>query len=177
MARCAALLRAINVGGRNRVPMAQLRELMERLGYTAVETYVQSGNVVFTAPRTSGLEPALEKAYAKEFGFEIPVIVRTGAQLRKIVEADPLGDIATDPSRRIVYFLAEKIAATRLAGLDLASFEPDVIELRGREIHLWAPDGQGRSKLAQALTPKRLGTHATARNWRTVEKLLDMTGN
>ncbi len=177
MARQIALLRAINVGGRNRVPMAQLRELMVALGYDDVETYVQSGNVVFTGPAKGDVAGKLQRAYAKEFGFEIAVITRSRDELAAIVAADPLGDIATDPARRLVYFLAEKIAATRLAGLDLESFAPDVIELRGREIHLWTPGGQGRSKLAQALTPKRLGTDATARNWRTVQKLLDMAGD
>jgi uncharacterized protein (DUF1697 family) len=165
MPRCVALLRAVNVGGRGRVPMAQLRELMEDLGYTDVATYVQSGNVVFTAPKAAGLAAALEKPYAKEFGFEIPVIVRTQAEMAAIVKANPLGKIADDPAKQVVFFLADKIPA----------LAPDVFELHGREIHAWLPNGLGRSKLPQVLTTKRLGTNATARNWRTVEKLLAMT--
>jgi uncharacterized protein (DUF1697 family) len=177
--RHVALLRAINVGGRNRVPMADLRALTQELGYTDVATYVQSGNVVLSATenRPERVAAHLHEHYSDHFGFDIPVLVRSRAQLRRIVAADPFGAETPDPARRHVYFLDDAVTATRLADLDLDAYAPDALKLAGHELHLSTPDGQGRSKLAQALTPKRLGTTATARNWRTVQTLLDMTGN
>jgi uncharacterized protein (DUF1697 family) len=176
MTRHVALLRAINVGGRNKVPMARLRELMGELGYEDVATYVQSGNVVFSGPKRpdTKVAAALERAYKTEFGFEIGVVVRTRDELAAIVKANPLGAIATDPARQLVYFLADRIHPQRLEDIDRDAVAPDVFELHGRELHMWAPNGSGRSKLAALLTPKRLRTTATARNWRTVEKLLEL---
>lgn len=176
MARQIALLRAINVGGRNPVPMARLRELMGELGYRDVETYVQSGNVVFTGGERPGQRVAerLAKQFAEEFGFEIPVIVRTRDELAEIVATNPLADIATDPAKQIVYFLPEEIDDDRLDDVDPEAIAPEAVVMSGREIHVWAPGGIGESKVGRMLTPKRLGTAATARNWRTVQTLLEM---
>jgi uncharacterized protein (DUF1697 family) len=176
MSRQIALLRAVNVGGNNKVPMARLRELMEELGYRDVETYVQSGNVVFTGGERPGQRVAarLEKQFGDEFGFEIPVVVRTRDELADIIATNPLRKVAGDPAKQIVYFLAEEIDPDRLDAIDPETIAPEVLELHGREIHLWAPGGLGESKVGRALTAKRLGTVATARNWRTVKKLLAM---
>jgi uncharacterized protein (DUF1697 family) len=164
--RQIALLRGVNVGGNKKVEMARLRKLLEELGYRDVRTYVNSGNVVFTGPRTS--EKRLEAAIADEFGFEVPVILRSRDELAAVLRANPLRKIATDPAKHLVVFCGAKAAVE----LDPADFVPETFHVRGREVYLWAPGGIGDSPLAKQLAAKPIGAKSTARNWRTVEKLL-----
>jgi uncharacterized protein (DUF1697 family) len=166
MPRQIALLRGVNVGGNKRVEMARLRALMEELGYSDVRTYVNSGNVIFTGPRRS--EQHLETAIAKAFGFEVPVVLRSRDELADVVAANPLCDVATDPAKHLVIFCTTKASTD----LDPDDFAPETFLVRGREVYLWAPDGIGTSPLAKLLATKPLGDKSTARNWRTVEKLL-----
>jgi uncharacterized protein (DUF1697 family) len=166
MARQIALLRGINVGGNKQVEMARLRTLMEELGYRDVRTYVNSGNVVFSGPRAS--EKKLEQAIAKVFGFDVPVVVRSRDELAAVVKSNPLRKIAKDPAKHLVVFCAAKATTD----LDPADFAPETFHVRGREVYLWAPGGIGTSPLAKLLANKPLGSKSTARNWRTVEKLL-----
>jgi uncharacterized protein (DUF1697 family) len=176
MARLVALLRGINVGGRKKVPMARLREVLEAAGFEDVKTYVQSGNVVLSAPRRSPAKIGreIEAAIEAEFGFDVAVVMRTRDELAALVEDDPLGDVATNPTYRVVVFLAEKLDRSRLAGVEPDAFSPEAFELRDREIVMWAPEGQRDSRIVKTLTEKRTGVVGTARNWRTVEKLLAM---
>jgi uncharacterized protein (DUF1697 family) len=164
--RQIALLRGVNVGGNKRVEMARLRALLEELGYRDVRTYVNSGNAVFSGPRRS--ERHLEAALAKAFGFEVPVVLRTRDELADVVQANPLAKLATDPAKHLVIFCAAE-ASTEL---DPADFAPETFHVRGREVYLWAPGGIGTSPLAKVLATQSLGDNSTARNWRTVEKLL-----
>jgi uncharacterized protein (DUF1697 family) len=164
--RQIALLRGVNVGGNKRVEMARLRALLEELGYRDVRTYVNSGNVVFSGPRRS--EQHLEAAIAKAFGFEVPVVLRSRDELADVVDANPLRDIATDPAKHLVVFCAAKPSTD----LDPADFAPETFQVRGREVYLWMPGGIRDSPLAKLLATKALGDKSTARNWRTVEKLL-----
>lgn len=168
MARQIALLRGINVGGNKRVEMARLRSLLEELGYRDVRTYVNSGNAVFSGPRRP--EQHLEAAIAKEFGFDVPVVLRSRDELADIVQANPLRDVATDPAKHLVVFCA----AAASTDLDPADFAPETFAVRGREVYLWAPGGIGTSQLAKLLATRSLGDKSTARNWRTVEKLLEL---
>jgi uncharacterized protein (DUF1697 family) len=164
--RQIALLRGVNVGGNKRIEMARLRALLEELGYRDVRTYVNSGNVVFSGPRRS--ERHLETAIAKTFGFQVPVVLRSRDELADVVEANPLRKIANDPAKHLVVFCAAEAATD----LDPADFAPETFQIRGRELYLWAPGGLGTSELAKLLATKSLGDKSTARNWRTVEKLL-----
>jgi len=168
MARQIALLRGINVGGNKRVEMARLRSLMEELGYRDVRTYVNSGNVVFSGARRS--EKHLESAIAKTFGFEVPVVLRTRDEIGGVVQANPLRDVATDPAKHLVVFCGAEASTD----LDPADFVPETFEVHGREVYLWAPGGIGTSPLVKLLANKPLGAKSTARNWRTVEKLLEL---
>lgn len=179
MDRLVALLRGINVGGHRKLPMARLRELAEQLGWSDVETYVQSGNLVFTAPARTGEDAAasaLSAAVEEAFGYDVPVVVRTRAHLADIVAADPFGARADNPARYQVLFLGQAPDPAVVADLDPDAIAPDAFLLRGREVYLWTPDGVRDSRLTRALSEQRLGTTATARNWRTVLRLLDMTG-
>jgi uncharacterized protein (DUF1697 family) len=179
MTRHIALLRGINVGGHKKVPMAALREVLEGAGFDDVKTYVQSGNVALTAAERSPAKVggAVAKAIEDAFGFDVAVVMRTRDEIAALVEADPLGDVATNPAYRVVVFLADKLDRGRLADVDPEEFAPEAFVLRDREIVMWAPDGQRDSKLVKTLTEKRTGVIGTARNWRTVEKLLDLAGD
>jgi uncharacterized protein (DUF1697 family) len=174
--RHIALLRGINVGGHRRVPMARLREVVAEQGGHDVATYVQSGNVVFSSSERSAAKAGkrLERAIAQAFGFEVDVVMRSCAQLAAIVAANPFAGAAAEPKHLHVLFLAARVAAERVADIDADDHAPAAFRLRGTEIYLWTPGGIGDSRLARALSDRRLGTEATARNWRTVLTLLEM---
>ena len=174
----AALLRAINLGSRNKIAMPDLRRLFEEgLGADDVATHVQSGNVVFRVPERSAakVESAIEKRIADDLGLDITVLVRTKAQLAKVVADSPFADGA-DVSKVHVTFLVGKPAADRVSGIDPSKFEPDEFAVVGREVHLHCPNGYGRSKLNNAFFEKKLAQRGTTRNWRTVTTLAEMTG-
>jgi uncharacterized protein (DUF1697 family) len=172
--RWVALLRGVNVGGARKVPMAQLRELLSGLGYDGVRTYVQSGNAVFDADESSAaaVRRQVERAIEDAVGFDVLVTLRSREQLAEVVAANPFPQAAPEPKTLHVLFLSEPIGDERLAFLDADAFAPEQVALRGSELYLWLPDGLGRSKLAAAITERKLGVAATARNWRTVETLL-----
>ncbi len=169
------LLRGINLGARNRIAMAELRELFASAGYDGVRTYLQSGNLVLSAQA-----PALELAAESErliqaaFGMRVGVIVRTRDELAAVVERDPLGATVTDPKRYQVSFLAGEIGDESIARLNALAVAPEQLVANARELYSWHPDGVGRSKLAIALASANLGVLATARNWRTVTSLLEL---
>jgi uncharacterized protein (DUF1697 family) len=169
-----ALLRGINLGSRNRIPMARLREVLAEAGYDEAQTHLQSGNVVLRSGDSAAkLAAALEEAIRAEWDFDVPVIVRSKAQLAKVVAADPFAGVADDPSRYVVLFMPGKPAAAALDGIDVAKFAPERFELIGKELYAWLPEGQHDSKLMKAFA-KSSGLTGTVRNWRTVTKLLEL---
>jgi uncharacterized protein (DUF1697 family) len=165
--RNIALLRGINLGSKRRVAMADLRALLEELGYTDVRTVLASGNVIFTgkASRTR-LEAALEERFA----MKIEVVLRTMDELREIIAADPFADEVDNPTRYFVVFLDAEPTLDALEGED---FAPDRFVARGTEIYAWCPEGMQSSRLMKALGKPGLAGTATVRNWATVNKLLD----
>ena len=169
----AALLRGINLGSRNKISMADLRALFERLDAEDVRTYVQSGNVVFRSRRTAAqLETAAEHEIARALSLDVTVLVRTKAQLAKLVRENPF---AGSPEKALhVTFLAAKPPAARVRELDPTGFEPDAFAVSGREVHLHLPNGYGRTKLSNAYFEKALGVRATTRNWRTVTAVAEL---
>jgi uncharacterized protein (DUF1697 family) len=170
--RQIALLRGINVGGARRLAMADLRATMAALGYADATTLLQSGNVVYSShdpPATA--EKRIRERLAADAGMDIPVIVRTAAEMRAVVKRNPLRGQATIPKWHHVVFLSELPDRTLAAALDGAEFEPDMLALHGREAFVWWPQGAHNARLTSALLERRLGVAATARNWNTVEKL------
>lgn len=168
-----ALLRGINVGGKTTLSMAKLREVAERLGYDDVATYIQSGNLVLrTGDNASKVEKDLARAIAALGGVQPAVIVRTRAQLAKVVEGNPFVARGEDPKACHVVFGA-KAAKPPLTRLDLPSYAPEEAVAVGKELYLFLPGGMGRSKLAGALAKDKTA-FGTARSWRTVTKLLDV---
>lgn len=177
--RCAALLRGINVGGRNKVAMADLRALLSGLGHTDVATHLQSGNAVFSTRRrdTDALAREVSEQLRAGLGLDLRVLVRTHDELARVVAANPmLAQAEAEPARFLVVFLSAAPPADRLAALDTAAYAPDRLAVGERALYLWCPNSIRDSKLAANVNDKRLGVTATARNWTTVQALLRLTG-
>jgi len=177
MTRYALLLRGVNVGTKNSLPMAELRAMLNKIGCTDVRTYVQSGNAVFgTKLETAELTKAIEGALERYMGRPIVTTLRTHAQMSAIVDANPFAEVATNPAYLCVTFLSNAPTKSEVAPLNAQDFEPELFQVSGKEIYTWHPNGQGRSALAAALGKLRLRGAVTTRNWNTVLKLLDMLG-
>lgn len=171
-----ALLRGINLGGRHTLPMADLRELFVGAGGRDVRTLIQSGNVVFAAPPGVAAEvPALVAAgIAERFGFPVPVVLRSVERMRGVVAGNPFLEEGAPEATLHVMFLADTPEPGRVTGLDPDRSPPDAFAVRGQEVYLRLPNGAARSKLTNAWFDAKLATTSTARNWRTVTKLLDL---
>lgn len=155
--------------------MPKLRSALEGAGFEDVATYVQSGNVVLTSGDSAAkVARAVERLIKKEFGLEIPVVVRTRAQVAAVVKRNPLGRVAKNPKRYQVSFLDKKPSAALVRKLEEVAASGERVVASGREIYAWHPEGVARSKLWAALAGKGLGVTATARNWTTVTKLLEL---
>ncbi len=165
-----ALLRGINVGGRHRVPMGELRAVAERLRYRDVATYVQSGNLVFTAgDEAAVIGTELEAALETRFGFGIPVVLRSREEMERIAARHPFEDRQENPAKLHVFFLAGDPDPMKLERWHPERSAPDEVLVDGREVYVHFPNGMGRSKLTV-----ELGTPATARNWRSVLAVRDL---
>jgi uncharacterized protein (DUF1697 family) len=170
-----ALLRGINVGGNNLLPMKDLAKMFADAGCKDVRTYIQSGNVVFDAPAGApGIADLIVRNIEKRFGFRTPVILRTSQQLLKTIRENPFLPAVADQRWLHVYFLANRASAGAIAGLDPNRSVPDAFQVLGQEIYLHLPNGMGRSKLTNAYFDSKLSTTCTARNWATVLKLSEM---
>jgi uncharacterized protein (DUF1697 family) len=156
--------------------MADLRRIVEELGGEDVGTYVQSGNVVLRSRLTADrLASAIEKGIREALGMDLPVLVRSGRQLRALVKGNPFAGPRVDVMALHVTFLGAKPAAKRLAELRGEPFDPEALELVRGDVCLFCPRGYGRTKLSNTLLERRLGVPATTRNWRTVTALADLT--
>ena len=175
MGRMVALLRAVNVGGR-KLPMAELRTLCAELGWTDVATYIQSGNVVFTAGgKPAELEAALEKAIAKAFGFEAPVIVRTAAEWAQLPPGNPVPKAAKDEPNRLMLLLSKQPPDEGAEDVIQARAQHgEQVRRAGHVLWIHFPGGQADSKLTPSSIDKAIGSPGTARNYNSVMKLKEM---
>jgi uncharacterized protein (DUF1697 family) len=170
-----ALLRGINLGERNKIPMAELRSLMANIGAEDVKTYVQSGNVVFHgAFARAELVRRIEEGIRARFGIDVDVVLCTKAELTRIVAGNPFAAGEPDPKRLHVTFLATGPGRGRIAALDGEQFEPDRFHVTRTVVYLHTPAGYGRTKLSNAYFEQKLGVRATTRNWRTVTTLAEL---
>jgi uncharacterized protein (DUF1697 family) len=171
------LLRGINIGSTNRIGMPALREALEAAGFGDVRTYLQSGNVVLgSSARPGTVQRKVEAVISERFGLEIPVVVRTRAELAAVVKRNPHARIATEPKRYQVTFLSKKLPAKVVRELEDAAAPDERVTVAGREVYAWHPQTVARSKLWSKLAAKSLGVTATSRNWTTVEALLELAG-
>ena len=171
-----ALLRGINVGGHHKVPMKDLRAILAENGIDA-RTYIQSGNVVFDGEaEEKALAARLSALIEDRFGFAVPVILRTAEELENCRDRNPfpLDEEPTELRFRAVLFLSESPNPEAVATLDPNRSPPDRFIVSGREIYVIYPNGSARSKLTNAYFDRALKTTVTARNWRTLLKLIEM---
>jgi uncharacterized protein (DUF1697 family) len=175
MTMYVALLRGVNVGGKNKLPMRELVDFFERAGCTDVKSYIQSGNVVFSASSAIAekVPNAIGKKIDEAFGFSSPVIVRTAQDLASVVQKNPF--IARGADHSYVFFLADRPKSTAVAALDPERSPGDEFAVIDREVYLHCPNGFGRSKLTNDYFDRKLATTSTARNWRTVLKLVELS--
>ena len=172
--RFVALLRGINVGRAHQLGMPRLTELLTARGYGNVRTHLRSGNVVLDSDLSEAeLAADLSGAIQQEFGFDVPVVVRTGAEIAAVVAGDPFATVATDPARYLVTFLPEAPAAAAVDALPPADSGEYLV--RGRELYLWLPDGIANTPLAGWKWDRLLGVAGTGRNWNTVRKLAELS--
>jgi uncharacterized protein (DUF1697 family) len=172
-----ALLRGVNLGSVNKVPMKELKTVFEDMGHEGVRTYLQSGNVILEARSSSSkkLAAEIEDAVFKAFGVKSSVILRTAKDLQRTVEGNPFPVKGAKPTSLQVMFLADRPSPSAVKSLDPDRSPPDQFHVKDREVYLWLPNGGARSKLTNDYFEKRLGTRATARNWNTITKLLDLS--
>jgi len=168
--RYVALLRGINVGGNNKLPMKDLVSICEGAGCTDVVTYIQSGNVVFSSSKD--VAKAIEAAINKKHKLSVPVVIRTDKELAAIVKSHPFDD---DEEHLHVMFLADAPSAAQVKALDPQRSPGDEYVVKGNEIFIRAPNGVGRSKLTTTYFDAKLKTVSTMRNWRTVLKLHELS--
>lgn len=171
-----ALLRGINVGGRNKLPMRELAAMFVGMGCDDVRTYIQSGNVVFRASPelADGLPTWITAEIAASHGIQIPVVMRTASDFERIVCDNPFLAAGADPAKLHVGFLADTPVPACVRRLDPDRSPPDAFEVQGREVYLHFPTGVARSKLDNAYFDRTLNTVCTIRNWRTVRRLQEM---
>ena len=172
--RYLVMPRGINVGTRNRVPMAELRSKLADEGYAGVATVLQSGNVVVSteSDRPDEVAGAMQRLLSDEFDVDVPCVVRTANQVRGVLERNPLQEIVFDPSRYLVNFLSKEPDPEVVGALLEEDHSPEAIAIEGSEAYVWTPDGVKAMTLSYAYLEQRFGVVATARNWNTLEKIV-----
>lgn len=172
-----ALLRGINVGGKNRLPMKELAAMFVAAGCDDVRTYIQSGNVLFRSEPAPGenIPSLISESILNQFGYRIPIVTRTAQELREVVSANPFVAAGADADKLHVAFLPEPPDSALVEALDPNHSPGDEFAALGREVYLYCPNGFARTKLTNSYFDSRLATTSTTRNWRTTLKLLEMT--
>ncbi len=179
MEKYVSMLRGINVGGHQKIRMEELRALYEDLNFQRVKSYIQSGNVIFTANQSNiaELTSRITEKIKHTFNFPVTVIIRTEKELEDIIQNNTfLKQEKVDISRLYLTFLSDTPAVYALSGIGSieGSYDQWVIAGNGKEIYLYCPHGYGRTKLTNNFFEKKLGIFATTRNWKTVNKLYDL---
>jgi uncharacterized protein (DUF1697 family) len=171
-----ALMRGINVGGKNMLPMKDLVGIFAAAGCGEVVTYIQSGNVVFCADDkvVKRLESVIAKKVEEQFGLKVPVVLRTASEMEAVVRGNPFLKAEAAEEMLHVSFLADRPGVNLVAGLDVMRSPPDEFAVIGREVYMKLVNGAARTKLTNAYFDSKLKTVSTMRNWRTVLKLAEM---
>lgn len=171
------MLRGVNMTGHNTVKMTRLAEMFRQLGYTDAETYIQSGNIVFSGHDgdIADVSSRIRKAILSEFSLDIAVITRTLDEMKKIISANPfLEEPGFDPSKMAVLFLEHEPSEEQILKVAGIDYPPDKFRINGSEIYVYCPNGFGKTKLYTNFFEAKMKVTGTARNWRTVNKLMEM---
>ncbi len=178
MNRKIGILRGINVGGKRKILMADLRSMCEKLGLKDVKTYIQSGNLIFNSDKpNSELENDLEKAITKKYGFDVPVIVRTEKELENSINNNPFFNKDADIKQLHLTFLKEIPSKENIEKTLTFNFEPDKFKIEDKDIFILCAGKYHESKLTNNFFEKQLKIGATTRNWKTVMKLTELSKN
>ncbi len=178
MAKYISILRGINVGGNRKILMKDLKSLFEKLSFSNVKTYIQSGNVIFESDQkvlNTDLEQSIQQEITETFGFDVPVIVRTAEECKESVDNNPFcKEPNADIDRLHLTFLKEIPSPELLEKIKLFQFLPDRYEIIGKDVFIFCAAGYGTSKLTNPFFESKLKVRATTRNWKTVMKLHEM---
>jgi uncharacterized protein (DUF1697 family) len=172
-----SLLRGINVGGNKKIKMADLRELYKSLGFQNTKTVLQSGNAVFETDHTDmlGIKQALSEAIQTTFGFDVKIILRTPNQFKAIIADHPFTDQQiNEPSKISIVYLDSIPDDNAVDDLRDSTTGREEIHINGQELYLFYPDGKGKSKLDNGRIERKLKVKATARNWNTTHKIINL---
>ena len=175
-----SILRGINVSGHNKIQMSELKSLYEELKFKNITTYIQSGNVIFSAKQTdfTVLSKKIEKIIFEKYGFTVPVILRNINELQSIVINNPFLKIKNmDIEKLHVAFLSNIPSNENLEKIKTFHHEPDAFIIKGKEAFVYCPNGYGKTKFTNTFFENKLKVTATTRNWRTVNKLLSIASN
>ncbi|MFR9794794.1 DUF1697 domain-containing protein [Streptomyces sp. MS06] len=176
MPRYAVLLKGINVGGKKKIAMAELRTLLTDLGYEDVSTYLQSGNALLTSPQPPAeVAERVEAGIEKQFGKKVRCLVRTHGQLRSVIDAHPLAEAAVTPSWMFALFLSGPLDPDRVAEQDPRGLAPDQVRLGEGVVYQWCPQGPLEAPDVSAFLERHHAVTVTARNWNTLVKLAKLT--
>jgi uncharacterized protein (DUF1697 family) len=171
-----ALLRGINVSGHKKIKMPELKAMFETLSFTNVRTYIQSGNVVFESNSAEDLESKISAKIQEQFGFEVSVICRTSEEMEQVIARNPFATmVGFEPEKLYVTFLQQAPSEEKLEALSALSFGSEKYSVSGQEIYVYCFNGYGNTKLDNALFERKLKVIASSRNWRTVNKLIEMS--
>ena len=169
------LLREINVGGKNKMKMLELKNMFESLNYKNVKTYIQSGNVIFDYDITDTIKLAnsIENKINEMFGFFVRIIIRTDEEFRNIVKNNPfVNESNIELDKLHVIFMLDKLETDAELLLSIKKEENEKYLINSREIYLYCPNGYGKTKLNNAMFEKKLNTVSTTRNWKTINKII-----
>lgn len=169
-----ALLRGINVSGQKIIKMAELRASLAKLGYQSIQTYIQSGNILFQAEgkRATTLQSEIKELIKQDFGFDVPIVMTTAEKLKSAVAQNPFAD--KDLSRVYLTLLEQEPEGEHIDHLKTFNYTPEEYVLEGKVVYLFSPIPYGNAKLSNNLFEKKLKVKATTRNWKTVNKLIDL---
>lgn len=172
------LLRGINVGGKNKLPMKALSRILEQHNCTNIQTYIQSGNVIFEHPehQTEELAEDITQTITQKHGFSPDVLIITVQNMKEATDKNPYPNAKAEPKSLHLFFLKDTPENPDIDALNTLKAESESFALINNVLYLHAPEGIGRSKLA-AQAEKKLGVSVTARNWNTINKLLEMAGH
>ena len=172
-----ALLRGINVGGHKKIKMAELKEHLKTLNFEQVSTYIQSGNIVFNSPNDSihDLEEQIHEMILEQYGFDVPVIIKTAKELKHVIDHHPYIDHPSyDIDRTYITYLNKAPDPSLIKQLAATDFSPEEYVIDQANIHFYSPKGYGKAKMNNNLFENKLKVKATTRNWKTTLKLLEM---
>jgi uncharacterized protein (DUF1697 family) len=173
-----SFLRGVNMTGHNKIKMTELSALYSMLGFDDPETYIQSGNVVFrnmTDLSVNDVSSKIENAILEKFNYNVPVLIRTIEAMRKLISVNPfLTEKDFNPSKMAVILLYEEPLKAQIMKVINIDYPPDKFKIIGREIFIYCPNGFGRTKLYTNFFEKKMGVIGTARNWRTINTILEI---